>query len=338
MSYYNMQNYSFAGISSISENEELVSIFGKNTQRCFYFIWGIISEGINHFGALHGLTIEQKEIDYPLNFYVLYNVGDKARIYFSSDKAIRGISTVYFDGSAKQEQNRIKLMSGINFINYVDVNTIDIQDISNIITQSTDNDLTNNEWIINKNKQLYLNIYKTAIYTTLRMVKENNTMQFNPIFKARDLTIDDKMVFGILQFDDDRLEFFDSFIKPIIEDEFNLNVIKSGDIFDASSPNIMENIWVYINTSKFIICDLSGKNPNVFYELGIANTIGKPVITICDAESFEKDYGSKLPFDISSNTTIFYKNTAVGAEIFKVDLKATIKSVITGQPVIKKMS
>lgn len=332
-----MQNYSLVSTSNINENEELkVSIFGKNEQQCFYFIWGIISEGINYFGTLHGLTVEQKEIDYPLNFYVLYNIGDKVRIYFSSDKAIRGISTVYFDGSVKQERNRIKLMSGINFVDYVDVNISDIQDISNIITQSAHTDLTNNQWLIKKNKQLYLNIYKNAIDATLRMVKENNKMQFNPIFKARDLTIDDKMVFGILQFDNDRLEFFDSFIKPIIEDEFNLNVIKSGDIFDANSPSIMENIWVYINTSKFIICDLSGKNPNVFYELGIANTIGKPVITICDTKSYEEDYGGKLPFDISSNMTIFYKNTAVGAERFKSDLKAIIQSVITGQPTITK--
>lgn len=334
-----MQNYSLASSSVLNGNEQLeISIFGNNKQRCFYFIWGIISEGINYFGNLIGLTMEQKVIDSPLNFYVLYNIGDKARIYFSSDKAIRGISTVYFDGSVKQEQSSLNLMSGINFNDYVDINVNDIKEISNEIANADDKDLKTNSWIVSHNESLYLSIFNSTKSTVIRIIERGKKMQFNPIFKARDLTIDDKMVFGILQFDDDRLEFFNSFIKPIIENEFNLNVIKSGDIFDASSPSIMENIWVYINTSKFIICDLSGKNPNVFYELGIANTIGKPVITICDTDSFEKDYDGKLPFDISSNTTIFYKNTAVGAEKFKADLKATVKSVITGQPVIKRLS
>ncbi|MGF7436304.1 hypothetical protein [Lentilactobacillus senioris] len=337
MSYYDMQNYSIATSSGLNENTQLeTSIFGNNKQRCFYFIWGIISEGIDYFGNLHGLKSEQKEIDYPLNFYILYNIGDKVRIYFSPDKAIRGMSTIYFDGSIRQEQNILKLISGIDFNNYVDINVNDIKEISKEIVNVDVKDLKTRSWIVNHNKNLYLSIFKSTKSTIDRIIERGNKMQFNPIFKARDLTVDDKMVFGILQFDNDRLEFFDSFIKPIIEDEFNLNVIKSGDIFDASSPNIMENIWVYINTSKFIICDLSGKNPNVFYELGIANTIGKPVITICDTESYEEDYGGKLPFDISSNTTIFYKNTAVGAEKFKTELKATIKSVITGQPVIKK--
>ncbi|MFT9455677.1 MAG: hypothetical protein ABF575_00145 [Liquorilactobacillus hordei] len=101
-----------------------------------------------------------------------------------------------------------------------------------------------------------------------------------------------------------------------------------------SNIDIMENIWTYINKAKIVICDLSCKNPNVYYELGIANTIGKDVIPICDEESFHEDYKDKLPFDIMLRNVLFYKNTAVGSEKFIDDLKKTVKAIIEGHPVI----
>ncbi|MCG0662326.1 hypothetical protein [Lactiplantibacillus plantarum] len=163
--------------------------------------------------------------------------------------------------------------------------------------------------------------------------REEHRMKFNPIFKARDLVIDEKLVFGILQFDDTRKEMFDNFIRPKLEDEFGLTVIRSGNIFD-SNIDIPENIWTYLNKARIVICDLSGKNPNVFYELGIANTIGKDVIPICDEDSFIKDYQSKLPADIVTRNILFYKNTAVGSEKFIRDLKRTVKATLTGQSVL----
>ena len=53
----------------------------------------------------------------------------------------------------------------------------------------------------------------------------------------------------------------------------------------------MHDILELISTSKVIICDLSGKNPNVFYEAGIAHTLGKEVILITQHES-------DVPFDL----------------------------------------
>jgi hypothetical protein len=44
--------------------------------------------------------------------------------------------------------------------------------------------------------------------------------------------------------------------------------------------HIMQDIIELICTSRVVICDLSGKNPNVFYEAGIAHTLGKEVILI----------------------------------------------------------
>jgi hypothetical protein len=42
--------------------------------------------------------------------------------------------------------------------------------------------------------------------------------------------------------------------------------------------HIIQDIVELICTSKVVICDLSGRNSNVFYEAGIAHTLGKNVI------------------------------------------------------------
>lgn len=173
----------------------------------------------------------------------------------------------------------------------------------------------------NDNKQMH--VYSKDITECLLRLDEGmkqsssiyggNGMWVDPIFKARDITVDPNMCFCVLPFNEIRLTLLEKIIKPKLEDEFGITVIKSGDIFHPNE-NIMENIWNYINQASFIIADISDKNPNVFYELGICHTIGKKVITLCDQESYEEDYKEKLPFDISSLNTIFYRKDLDGPQ------------------------
>lgn len=63
---------------------------------------------------------------------------------------------------------------------------------------------------------------------------------------------------------------------------------------------IMDQVYADISEAKVIIADLTGFNPNVFYELGIAHGIDRPVIQIIS----EKE--KCLPFDIQGIRTIRY--------------------------------
>lgn len=161
-----------------------------------------------------------------------------------------------------------------------------------------------------------------------------NGMQVNPIFKAKDITVDPNMCFCVLPFNSDRLELFDEVIKPELEKEFGISVIRSGNIFEPNL-NIMETIWTYINQAAFILVDISDKNPNVFYELGICHTLGKNVITLCDEESYHKDYNDKLPFDIISMNTIFYKNSGAGPSKMVEQIIKNVKAIKSGKPYIE---
>ena len=65
--------------------------------------------------------------------------------------------------------------------------------------------------------------------------------------------------------------------------------------------NILKYIIEKIMSSRIVIANLNGRNPNVYYELGIAHAIGKPVILI--AKSFDE-----IPFDLQSKRIIVYND------------------------------
>jgi len=74
---------------------------------------------------------------------------------------------------------------------------------------------------------------------------------------------------------------------------------QSADMI-AGAHAIPDYIEKCIRTADLIVCDLSEARPNVYYELGFARALGKPII--CIAKS-----GEKLHFDISHLKTIFYE-------------------------------
>jgi hypothetical protein len=68
--------------------------------------------------------------------------------------------------------------------------------------------------------------------------------------------------------------------------------MRADDIF-APGNYITENIWKLVNRSALLIADVTNKNPNVFYELGIARTVGRDVILISQKKE-------DVPFDIQN--------------------------------------
>jgi hypothetical protein len=64
---------------------------------------------------------------------------------------------------------------------------------------------------------------------------------------------------------------------------------RTDDIWNHDT--IIQDVVKLISTACVVICDLSGKNANVFYEAGIARTLGKEVILIAQHES-------DVPFDL----------------------------------------
>lgn len=76
---------------------------------------------------------------------------------------------------------------------------------------------------------------------------------------------------------------------------------KRGDEVFVES-NILSHIVKQILAAEIVIANIDGRNPNVFYELGIAQAVGKPVI-ILTSEIEE------APFDVSSQKLVVWDTT-----------------------------
>ncbi len=104
-------------------------------------------------------------------------------------------------------------------------------------------------------------------------------------------------VFVLMPFDEEFTPVYSDVIKHVLEQE-GFEVLRADDI--QSQRNIMRDIIEMIAKSDLIIADLTSSNPNVYYELGIAHALEKPVIHL--VQSPVED----VPFDLRSYRLITY--------------------------------
>ena len=86
--------------------------------------------------------------------------------------------------------------------------------------------------------------------------------------------------------------WFDRYYKeiyvPAIK-EAGLEPVRGDELFSTGS--VMEQIWEQICKSRVLLADLTDKNANVFYELGLAHAAKKPVV-------FTAAKVEDVPFDL----------------------------------------
>jgi hypothetical protein len=88
-------------------------------------------------------------------------------------------------------------------------------------------------------------------------------------------------------------------IKPIT-DKLGFEEIVRSDLVEKGG-SISSDIIEHLVNDDLVIADLTGKNPNVFYELAIRHVTELPFIHI-----MEKNKDATLPFDVYDVRTIFY--------------------------------
>jgi hypothetical protein len=84
-------------------------------------------------------------------------------------------------------------------------------------------------------------------------------------------------LFVIMPFKKEMDNVYENYLTPIAKIS-NMTIMRADDIY--SNRPIMQDVWAGIFASRIVIADCTGRNPNVFYEMGIAHTLGKPVIII----------------------------------------------------------
>jgi len=89
----------------------------------------------------------------------------------------------------------------------------------------------------------------------------------------------------------------------------------------ARPGSITKDIIEGILDSDIIIADLSGRNPNVFYELGIAHASGNK--TIMTSQTIDD-----VPFDIRNYRVVVYERTLTGCKKLTSDLGKAIDELL----------
>lgn len=134
--------------------------------------------------------------------------------------------------------------------------------------------------------------------------RHSNGMAVTPTF-GRPRQPDGKTdVFVLMPFDTEMEMFYTNHIKNIGE-KLGLTIRRADDIY-APGP-FMEKVWEGICSANLILADCTQSNPNVFYEIGIAHTVGKKVVLITSSEN-------DIPSDIKHYNYIPYLFNPEGVE------------------------
>jgi hypothetical protein len=129
--------------------------------------------------------------------------------------------------------------------------------------------------------------------------------------------VDPKLVFVLMPFSEkwsDRI--WEKHLKRIIG-ACDLNPIRADDL---SGINVIQDIWHSISIAQIVIADLTGMNPNVYYELGLAHALRKKTVLL--SQNFDD-----IPFDLRPYRHIFYEDNSDGYDILERNLTKSLRAL-----------
>jgi hypothetical protein len=122
----------------------------------------------------------------------------------------------------------------------------------------------------------------------------NHAVDVNSFLKPygidpNDVQTDPNKIFVLTPFSPEERAAFDTIRAVCLEAGFT---VARGDEHRADG-DILPQVVQGIISSKIVIANISSRNPNVFFELGIAMALGKPTLLLSDTLS-------DVPFDLQS--------------------------------------
>jgi hypothetical protein len=102
-------------------------------------------------------------------------------------------------------------------------------------------------------------------------------------------------------------------------DNAGLRCRRADDIWENAA--IIQDVVALIDRSRIVVCDCSDRNPNVFYEAGIAHTLGREVILITQNDQ-------DIPFDLRHLRYIRYLDNAEGRAALAQQLQAKMQMLL----------
>ena len=145
---------------------------------------------------------------------------------------------------------------------------------------------------------------KPSILSKINNMKSSISLdrRSNRYYQEILIQADEPFCFVIMPFREDEFPqsvYFDV-IKPLIEDEFKISCYRVDE--DNRPDRIDNKIYTYILRAAFIVAEVTTRNPNVMYEIGLAHMLEKDCIILTQKSN------SDVPFDINRISAEPYKN------------------------------
>jgi hypothetical protein len=182
--------------------------------------------------------------------------------------------------------------------------------------------------------QLLARMYRRFNLTALDFTESTFKQELE--VSAKKLVPDEKLCFVIMPIGKEGTKehkvfktIFERLIKPAVElDEHGnptgLRCERADQ--EIKTGNIPRDIIVKLATAEIVIADLTTRNSNVFYELGVRHALRQKTIMI--AQSIDD-----LPFDVSNYRTLVYDPMIGFAEESIRDIRFTVKALITAKDI-----
>jgi len=124
--------------------------------------------------------------------------------------------------------------------------------------------------------------------------------------------------FVAMQFSEPYNEVYRDAVEPLVK-EIGFDTLRVDDVY---GPGIIINdIINNLSEASIVIAEISEKNANVYYELGLAHALGKPTVLMAAK-------GTSLPFDVGPHRCIFYENTIPGRNKLQESLKRSLMGIL----------
>jgi hypothetical protein len=148
------------------------------------------------------------------------------------------------------------------------------------------------------------------------------TGRYSPVFGDPSRRIDWPQVFVLMPFSPELAPVFEDHIKKVAT-SMRLTVARADDFFTTES--VIGDIWSAIFHALAVVADCTGRNPNVFYEIGIAHTLGRDTVLITQSKE-------DVPFDLRHLRYIQYDFTPRGTQALEKRLRETMATLVWDRP------
>jgi hypothetical protein len=123
------------------------------------------------------------------------------------------------------------------------------------------------------------------------------------------------------------MQYRDPLLDRLVNEHFRVAVDETGFVLrrlddDAPAGLIDDRLRVEIQSSRFLIVDLTHKNAGAYWEAGYAEGLGKPVIYTCE----ESKFGEASHFDTNHHLHVLWNEGDISTAMKQ--LKATIRATI----------